>query len=346
MNKRKNTFLLALYLFLSSCLIGCKKRPDEEIHEVIDIIPPAFIGDASEETKNDVEIIIMESEPTIEPITETTEVIIEETEPIIEETTEVVEEEIDFEDDKKEIELSLDEVAFLTIGGKYGYGDERRKNITDLGYDYDVVSRRVTELMNGSSYSIPDRNTYYYNFGYVNKKVDVYDEFGNREGSLSAYQKFIISDQVVDDMTLVYFKDQVFYLKNDHIKRIGDSHLEIDISEQKVYFYMDGELINSFDVVTGHPDKGTTLGTNLGITEILRISYNVTFDGGKQSKVFILFNWDGEGFHDANWRESWEFDDKKRYLTHGSNGCCNMKEDDAFFIEENAYLGMSVLIHK
>jgi 2-oxoisovalerate ferredoxin oxidoreductase beta subunit len=57
MNKRKNTFLLALYLFLSSCLIGCKKRPDEEIHEVIDIIPPAFIGDASEETKDDVEII-------------------------------------------------------------------------------------------------------------------------------------------------------------------------------------------------------------------------------------------------------------------------------------------------
>ena len=147
-------------------------------------------------------------------------------------------------------------------------------------------------------------------------------------------------------MTLVYFKDQTFYLKDKHINRIADSHIELDISDQKVYFYLDGVLILEADVITGNPNKGTTPGTNLGITKVLRFSYNVTFDGGKESEIFILFNWDGEGFHDANWREDWEYEDKERYLVAGSNGCCNMKEEDVIVIEQNTYIGMPVLIHK
>lgn len=329
MNRQKKSFLLALYLFLSSCLVGCKSDDNDDIYEVINTTVPTFINETIEETVKPSDVIVIE--PTQ---TEATEFIYE-TEPYVEETY-----------PKKKIELTLDEVAFLTIGGKYGYGDTRRENITNLGFDYDVVSQRVNELMNGASYTIPDRNTYYFNFGYVKEKVDVYDEFGNREGSLSAYQKFLISDQSVNDMTLVYFQNQTFYLKNNHINRLGDSHLEIDISEQKVYFYLDGNLILEANVITGHPNKGTTLGTNLGITEVLRISYDVTFDGGKTSKVFILFNWDGEGFHDAGWREPSEFNDKGRYIAYGSNGCCNMTEEDVFVIEENTYLGMPVLIHK
>lgn len=336
MSKQKSSFFLALYLFLASCLVGCKKDEDEIIQEVTDITSPSYIDEIITETTIPTEVVYIENEYTTEP----TELeIVEPTEKI-----EIIEPTEDTQ--KKEIELTLDEIAFLTIGGKYGYGDTRRENITNLGYDYSVVSKRVDELLAGASYTIPDRNTYYYNFGYVNEKVDVYDVNGNREGSLSAYQKFLISDQCVDGMTLVYFQDQTFYLKDSDIKRLGDSHLEIDISEQKVYFYIDGELILEADVVTGHPNKGTTLGTNLGITEVLRISYNVTFDGGKQSKIFILFNWDGEGFHDASWREEWEFQDKERYLNAGSNGCCNMKEEDVTIVEQNTYLGMPVLIHK
>lgn len=334
MNKR--TFFIALYLFLTSCLMGCEKDENEIIQEVINVTPPLSSSDEINETTFPTEIVYIENEYTTIP----TEVeVIEPTEEIeIIEPTEAIE--------KNEIELTLDEIAFLTIGGKYGYGDTRRENITNLGYDYSVVSKRVDELLAGASYTIPDRNTYYFNFGYVNKKVDVYDEFGNREGSLSAYQKFLLSDQCVDGMTLVYFKDQTFYLKDSDIKRIGDSHIEIDISEQKVYFYLNGDLILEADVITGHPDKGTNLGTNLGITEVLRISYNVTFEGGKESDIFILFNWDGEGFHDASWREDWEFQNKERYLSAGSNGCCNMKEEDVAIIEQNTYLGMPVLIHK
>lgn len=338
MHRQKKSFLLALYLFLASCLAGCKSDDNDDIYEVINTTIPTLVNEINDNITETTEVI------TIEPTETEVYEITEETETYKIEETEVLEIEETYP--KKEIVLTLDEIAFLTIGGKYGYGDTRRENITNLGFDYDIVSQRVSELLNGSSYSIPDRNTYYFNFGYVKEKVDVYDEFGNREGSLSSFQKFIISDKKVDGMTLVYFQDQTFYLKDTDIKRIGDSHLEIDISEQKVYFYIDGNLILEADVITGHPNKGTTHGTNIGITEVLRISYDVTFDGGKVSKIFILFNWDGEGFHDAGWRDIWEFNDKGRYITNGSNGCCNMKEEDVFIIEENTYLGMPVLIHK
>ena len=339
MNKRNNAFILALYMFLSSCLTGCKNNNSEEIYEVENITVPTYIEETLDEIPSTTEFVIIEPEETTIP----TEII----EP--EETTipsEIVEPTYEEEFVKKEIVLTLDEIAFLTIGGKYGYGETRRQNIINLGYDYDVISKRVDELLAGASYSIPDRNTYNFNFGYVKDKVDVYDINGNREGSLSAYQKFLISDQHIDGMTLVYFKDQTFYLKDKHINRIADSHIELDISDQKVYFYLDGVLILEADVITGNPNKGTTPGTNLGITEVLRFSYNVTFDGGKESEIFILFNWDGEGFHDAGWRIDSEFDDKERYLNHGSNGCCNMKDEDVTILEENTYMGMPVLIHK
>ncbi len=341
MKKRKSTFLLTL--FLLNCLYGCNSDKDSEIHEVKDVTSPTYSTEALYETTTPTEVIIIESEPEHDETETTYET--EMTEPVVQES-EMTEPVVQEEPQKSKIELTIDEIAFLTIGGKYGYGDERRENITNLGYDYSIISKRVDELLAGASYYIPDRNTYYFNFGYVNEKVDVYDADGNREGSLSAFQKFLISDEHVDGMTLVYFKDQTFYLKDKHIHRIGDSHLEMDISEQKVYFYLEGNLILEADIISGDPNKGTILGTNLGFTEVLRISYNVTFEGGKQSDIFILFNWDGEGFHDAGWREDWEFDDKDRYLTHGSNGCCNMRDNDVNVIEENTYMGMHVLIHK
>jgi hypothetical protein len=164
-------------------------------------------------------------------------------------------------------------------------------------------------------------------------------------GTLTQYQKVLILDEY-NEYYFVSFYDQTFYVKKDEIRKIADSHLELDISEQKVYMYIDGELILEADTITGHPNKGTTHGTNLGISQVYSKSYDVTFEGGKQSKYFILFNWDGEGFHDANWREDWEYEDKERYIIAGSNGCSNMKEEDVVVIEQNCYIGMPVLIHK
>ena len=321
MRKRLIALLSALILFLTGCT-NAKSEDSSELTEVLNTTNPDKI---IEET---ISMLTKETEPII--IDENTIVI--ETTPIIEET--------------KPALLTLDEIALEVIGGKWGSGDTRRNSLTAAGYNYDEVAQRVNEIMAGASYEIPDRNTYKLNFAYVPKETKVYDEFGNVEGTLSQYQKVLLTDTKVNGMVFVHFQDQTFYLKETDFKLLADSHLEIDISEQKVYMYINGELILEAHIITGHPDKGTTHGTNLGITEVYSKSYNVTFEGGKQSEIFVLFNWDGEGFHDASWRADCEFEDPSRYKTHGSNGCANMKLKDVEIIEQYSYLGMPVLTHK
>lgn len=334
MKRKSRAFLLALYLFISSSLCGClkhKNNDDEIVQEVVDIkdTDSNTIDEIINETiVTTTEIIdfdeVFETTVNIDPIF---------TEPIITELEDAIP------------EKTIDEIALEIIGNKYGSGERRRNAVIEQGFDYNEVARRVDQILAGDSYSVPDRNTYYYRFAYAPYQISVYDINGNIEGTLTQYQKVLILDEL-DNYYFVSFFDQTFYVKKDEIKMLADSHLELDISEQKVYMYIDGDCILSADVITGHPNKGTTLGTNLGISQVYSISYDVSFEGGKESKYFILFNWDGEGFHDANWREDWEYENKERYIEAGSNGCCNMKEEDVIIIEQNTYIGMPVLIHR
>ena len=42
---------------------------------------------------------------------------------------------------------SIDEIAREVINGKWGNGDERKKRLTDAGYDYKAVQKRVNQLV-------------------------------------------------------------------------------------------------------------------------------------------------------------------------------------------------------
>ena len=42
---------------------------------------------------------------------------------------------------------SIDEIAKEVINGKWGNGDERKKRLTDAGYDYKAVQKRVNQLV-------------------------------------------------------------------------------------------------------------------------------------------------------------------------------------------------------
>jgi hypothetical protein len=46
---------------------------------------------------------------------------------------------------------SVDEIAQEVINGKWGNGDDRKKALTNAGYDYDAVQAKVNSLLSGSS---------------------------------------------------------------------------------------------------------------------------------------------------------------------------------------------------
>ena len=120
---------------------------------------------------------------------------------------------------------------------------------------------------------------------------------------------------------------------------IKDTYIEVDITNQKVTFYKDGERIVFTDVVTGLPDGHQT------ITGLYYTYYKTTdiWLDGPDYHVFVKY-WvsmtDLYGLHDASWRSNFGGD---YYLYAGSHGCVNTPEEAMKTIYDNVTDGIPII---
>jgi hypothetical protein len=120
----------------------------------------------------------------------------------------------------------------------------------------------------------------------------------------------------------VYSQTAVQYGSND----IGDTYIEIDYTNQHLWYYKDGKLVIDTDVVTGNISRGN--GSPDGVFKIVYKERNATLVGeGYSSPVdyFMPFAYN-VGIHDASWRS--EFGGEI-YKSSGSHGCINAPADVA-----------------
>lgn len=123
---------------------------------------------------------------------------------------------------------------------------------------------------------------------------------------------------------------------------LGSTFVEIDLTNQHVYLYSDGQLITDCDCVTGNLSKGYD--TPEGIYPLTYKQRNAVLRGpGYASPVdyWMPFN-KGIGLHDATWRSSFG---GNIYKTNGSHGCVNLPHSAAKTIYEYAFTGMPVICH-
>lgn len=123
---------------------------------------------------------------------------------------------------------------------------------------------------------------------------------------------------------------------------IGSSYAEVDLDEQKVYLYIDGERVVETDCVSGKAissDRFTPDGT---FRLLYRKSPAVLRGADYESPVtyWMPFN-RGIGFHDATWRSRFG---GEIYLTAGSHGCVNLPLAAAKELYENVYSGLPVVV--
>lgn len=101
---------------------------------------------------------------------------------------------------------------------------------------------------------------------------------------------------------------------------IGNTYIEVDLTDQKLYYYENGELMLETDVVTGNMKQGHD--TPAGVNFVYAKQKNRTLRGADYES-FVRF-WmpvvGNIGIHDASWRSSFGGD---IYLTRGSHGCIN-----------------------
>lgn len=148
-----------------------------------------------------------------------------------------------------------------------------------------------------------------------------------------------------NDWCYVSYNGMEGYVIKDYVKELGDTFVEVDISDQLLYLYKDNDIVLESNVVTGKKD---VFDTRLGCNSIREKVNGIYLEGGKGNdhyKVWVDF-WmpfdKGIGIHDASWRNNFDSD---AYI-NGSHGCVNMKYNDAKEVYENVSVGTKVLVHK
>lgn len=123
---------------------------------------------------------------------------------------------------------------------------------------------------------------------------------------------------------------------------IGTTYVEIDYTNQHLWYYEEGELIADTDIVSGNLSRNN--GSPDGVFKIVYKQRNATLVGeGYSSPVdyFMPFAYN-VGIHDASWRNRFG---EQIYLSSGSHGCINVPRDVAETIYESIRIDTPVIAY-
>lgn len=122
---------------------------------------------------------------------------------------------------------------------------------------------------------------------------------------------------------------------NSHgVNDLGNTYIEVDLSNQHMYYYQSGSIIFESDFVSGNMSYSDRQ-THAGIftlyfkksPDVLRGEKKAdgTYEYEEPVDYWMPFD-GGIGFHDAPWRDAFGGD---IYLTGGSHGCINLPPENA-----------------
>lgn len=130
----------------------------------------------------------------------------------------------------------------------------------------------------------------------------------------------------------------------------GTTYAEVDMSEQHMWYFVNGELVLDCDVVTGLPSGGNN--TPEGVYTIIDRKSPTVLRGPKlpsgeyewESPVtyWMAITVEGVGFHDATWQPAFG---GQLYLYRGSHGCVNMPYAVAQELYSLIEMGTPVVLH-
>lgn len=131
---------------------------------------------------------------------------------------------------------------------------------------------------------------------------------------------------------------------------IGDTYVEVDLTAQTLWHYVDGEMVYTCKIVSGqtNPEVRKTLP---GVYKVWqkRTNYTMTSSNSAGDSWSVKCNyWTrvsivGIGLHDSTWRGS-NFGGEI-YKTNGSHGCINMPLAGAKYIYENVDMSTPVVMY-
>lgn len=202
--------------------------------------------------------------------------------------------------------------------------DVMAQYVKDLAKTYDTKwkSRTIT-THSGKTVTVPAGGNYGWRM--------------NQEETLAALNASLESGE---DYTgeVVWYQTAAQFGEQDY----GSTYIEVSISAQHMWYYVNGSVALESDFVSGDVSKGHD--TPKGAYRIAYKARDQELKGqGYSSPVSYWMPFvDGCGFHDANWRDRFG---GSIYLSNGSHGCLNMPPANAKALYELIEAGTAVLIY-
>ena len=129
----------------------------------------------------------------------------------------------------------------------------------------------------------------------------------------------------------------------------GNTYVEVDLTNQYMYLFVNGAIVTQGPIVTGKPSRGDA--TPQGVYILKYKEKDTTLRGPKkedgsyewESPVTYWMPFNGNvGMHDATWRRAFG---GTIYLTSGSHGCINLPLHMAASIYEYVSTGFPVVCY-
>ena len=246
----------------------------------------------------------------------------------------------DFEDRKKVIDndtiiswlLKKDDGSFVTTSGH------------SIPLNQDAIADFVAEMAEETDTYGKDREFYATLDGWITVPWSDWSMYGwkiNRNATVTQIMELIDAGESVT-VEPIYSEKGYTRMTDD----IGTTYIDVDISAQHFWYYIDNEVIMDYDFVSGM-ETNPKRRTPRGIFKILRHAYGATLgtyanEGYEQWVDFWMpFTYDGCGFHDLS-RGAYG---GTIYMYNGSHGCLNMRWKEAKNLIDNIIDGIPVIVH-
>ena len=121
-----------------------------------------------------------------------------------------------------------------------------------------------------------------------------------------------------------------------------DTYVDVDIENQTMTYYVDGEAVLTSPCVTGKESTGNStprgrfvLRAKVPGKNLVGPTWNVWVDRWMRFTTFC-------GLHDASWRGKFG---GQIYKKNGSHGCVNLPKDVAYQLYDMIEIGTAVIVH-
>ena len=184
----------------------------------------------------------------------------------------------------------------------------------------------------------------------IDGSMNDYGYMINEEAEVEQLAQDIASNQKVKRepvyiSTISDYGNPVYYSR-DGKDDLNGNYVEISISNQHLWFYVDGGLVVETDIVSGCVAKKSETAKGvfpLAYKESPSVLVGADAANGYRTEVtYWMPFYDGQGLHDASWRGSFG---GQIYMTNGSHGCVNLPPAAAAAIYSYIKDGMAIVIY-